>query len=184
MERNMEYAHRLYASKVKRKYGATIEYSPVIQFNLNNFAFEGNDKVVDKYVLQNEEGIRLNNKLIFIQIYIPNLRRKCYNEGKDNLSKEERCALALIERDIELSKALGKGDAVMEEYVREKEEVSNEEFFGESYDKEWALKDEGKQEGKEEEKLEIASALLKKGIDIQTIAECTGLNWKEVEELK
>lgn len=52
----------------------------VIQFNLNNFSFQGNDKITDIYTPQNKEGITLNDKIIIIQIYVPNLRKKCYNK--------------------------------------------------------------------------------------------------------
>ena len=145
MERNMEYAHRLYAKNVK--IGTKGSYKQVIQININNFSFEGNNRIVDKYYIQNEEGIKLNNKLIFIQIYIPNLRKKCYNEGKDNLSKEEKYALLLVEPDVELSKELAEGDILMEDYLKEAQEVSEEIGFGESYDKDWALRDQGMRDG-------------------------------------
>lgn len=69
----MEYAHRLYSKSVVR--GGKYEYNQVIQFNLNNFAFGGNEKIIDRYVLQNDEGVWLDDKLIFVQIYVPNLRK-------------------------------------------------------------------------------------------------------------
>ena len=182
MERNMEYAHRLYSNKVK--IGKSSRYSQVIQININNFSFEGIDKIVDKYYIQNDEGIKLNNKLIFIQIYIPNLRRKCYNEGKDNLSKEEKYALMLVECDVELSKELAEGDILMEEYIEEAMEVSRDEFFGESYDKEWALEDQGRRDGAEFATQEIANNMLRRGINIELISECTGIDVEELEYQK
>ena len=129
----MEYVHRLYSKNVK--IGSKDDYRQVIQINLNNFAFEGNDKILDVYYLQNSEGIKLNYKLIFIQIYILNLRKKCYNKGNDNLSKEEKYALLLVEPDVELSKELAEVDNLMEEYLDEAKEVSDWDGFGESYDK-------------------------------------------------
>lgn len=74
MERNIEYAFRLYASKVNRN--TDYKYTQVIQINLNNFSFKGNDKVIDVYTLRNEDGISLTNKITIVQIYIPNLRKK------------------------------------------------------------------------------------------------------------
>ena len=53
----------------------------------------------------------------------------------------------------------------MNEYLKEAEEVSFEDWFGEAYDKEWALKDEGKRE----EKIEIAKNMLKDNVDINLI---------------
>ena len=73
MERNMEYAHRLYAKKLET--GKGYDYTSVIQFNLNNFVFVGNEKIVDYYFVQSDEGTLLSNKLVFIQIYVLNLRK-------------------------------------------------------------------------------------------------------------
>jgi len=186
MERNMEYAHRLYSKDVK--IGNKEAYRQVIQINLNNFAFMGNDKIVDVYYMQNSEGIKLNNKLIFIQIYIPNLRKKCYNEGKDNLSKEEKYALLLVEPDVELSKELAEGDNLMEEYLDEAKEVSDWGNIGESYDKEWALRDQGVTDGiikgKEENKIEMVKAMLSQGINIELVSKCSGLSIEEVEKIR
>ena len=89
--------------------------------------------------MQNKEGIRLHNKIIIIQIYIPNLRRKQYTKGVQSLTEEVRYALALIEKDIVTSKKLGGGINIMEEYMEEVEKVMDDEYFGESYDKEMAL---------------------------------------------
>ena len=55
MERNIEYAYKLYASNVKR--GDEYCYIPIIQFILNNFSFKNNKKIFDIYYIQNEEGI-------------------------------------------------------------------------------------------------------------------------------
>ena len=56
---------------------------------------------------------------------------------------------------MHLDKLKGFGDdKLMNEYLKEAEEVSFEEGFGEAYDKECALKDEGKKEGRIEGKRE------------------------------
>ena len=50
---------------------------------------------------------------------------------------------------MDLYKLKGLGDEkVMNEYLKEAEEVSFEDGFGEAYDKECALKEEGKREEK------------------------------------
>lgn len=64
MERNIEYAFRLYASKVNR--GEKSDYTQVVQINLNNFSFEGSNKIIDIYTLKNEDGINLTNKIIIV----------------------------------------------------------------------------------------------------------------------
>ena len=148
MERNIEYAFRLYAKEVNK--GNNSEYTQVIQINLNNFSFVGNNKIVDIYTLRNEESLNLTNKIIIVQIYVPNLRKKWYTNGIGNLDESERYILTLVERSIEDSKELGKGYDIMEEYVNDAIDASGDEMLLEAYDKEWALKDLGKQEGYQE----------------------------------
>lgn len=158
LERNMEYAHRLYSKKIRRG-EENYQYTQVIQFNLNNFAFKGNDKIVDIYTVTNDDNIGLSNKLIFVQIYVPNLRKKWYTKGMKSLSEEEKYILALVEMDLDKLNDLG-GDNIMDEYVKEAEEVSFEGGVGEAYDKEWALRDQGYRDGisqgKRERNIEIA----------------------------
>ena len=206
LERNMEYAHRLYSKKIKRG-EENYQYTQVIQFNLNNFAFKGNDKIVDIYTVTNDDNIGLSNKLIFVQIYVPNLRKKWYTKGIKSLSEEEKYILALVEMDLDKLNDLG-GENIMDEYVKEAEEVSFEGGVGEAYDKEWALRDqgyrdglsqgkaegfsqgkvegraEGKTEGINERNLEIAKNLLENKVDISIIASSTGLTEDEINSLK
>lgn len=178
LERNMEYAHRLYSKKIRRG-EENYQYTQVIQFNLNNFAFKGNDKIVDIYTVTNDDNIGLSNKLIFVQIYVPNLRKKWYTKGIKSLSEEEKYILALVEMDLDKLNDLG-GENIMDEYMKEAEEVSFEGGVGEAYDKEWALRDEGKRESKKE----IAKNLLKNKVDISIIASSTGLTEEEINSLK
>ena len=92
--------------------------------------------------------------------------------------------------DIEKLKSLG-GEELMEEYVKEAEKVSFEGGVGESYDKEWALKDQAYRDGEEagEKKgsttkaMEIAKSMLKENIDINIISKCTGLSIDEIKSL-
>ena len=186
LERNMEYAHRLYSKKIRRG-EENYQYTQVIQFNLNNFAFKGNDKIVDIYTVTNDDNIGLSNKLIFVQIYVPNLRKKWYTKGIKSLSEEEKYILALVEMDLDKLNDLG-GENIMDEYVKEAEEVSFEGGIGEAYDKEWALRDQGYRDGlsqgKIESKKEIAKNLLKNRVDISIIASSTGLTEEEINSLK
>ncbi len=186
LERNMEYAHRLFSKKVKRG-SKNYQYTQVIQFNLNNFAFKENKKIIDIYTVTNDENIGLSNKIVFIQIYVPNLRKKWYTKGIKSLNEQEKYILALVEMDLSKIDKLG-GDIVMREYVDEAKTVSIEGGVGESYDKEWALKDQGYREGMSEgmstKSLEIAKKLLEKNIDISIIVDSTGLSADEVNSLK
>ena len=89
--------------------------------------------------------------------------------------------------DLEKLKGLG-DEEVMQAYIKEAETVSFEGNFGEAYDKEWALKDEGKREGielgKKTEKQEIAKNMLKDNVDINTIKKYTNLTEEELTALE
>ena len=79
----------------------------------------------------------------------------------------------------------------MEEYLNESEKVITDINFGESYDKELALKDLGRQEGeaigitrgKKEKQIEIAKNMLDKKMNINLIAELTGLDIETIQKL-
>ena len=72
----------------------------------------------------------------------------------------------------------------MKAYIKEAEKVSFEGNFGEAYDKEWALKDEGKREGIELRNKEIAKNMLKDKVDINLIKKYTNLTEEELTALK
>ena len=151
--------------------------------------------------------IGLSNKLIFVQIYVPNLRKKWYTKGIKSLSEEEKYILALVEMDLDKLNDLG-GENIMDEYVKEAEEVSFEGGVGEAYDKEWALRDqgyrdglsqgkaegfsqgkvegkaEGISEGKNERNIEIAKNMLKDNVLVELISKYTGLSIEEVNKLR
>ena len=81
--------------------------------------------------------------------------------------------------DLDKLKCLG-DEKVMNEYLKEAEEVSFEDWFGEAYDKEWALKDEGKRE----EKIEIVKNMLKENFEISMISKITNLTEEEITALE
>lgn len=47
-----------------------------------------------------------------------------------------------------------------------------------------AVRREARQEGRQEEKIEIAKNMLKSNLPIPTIVQCTGLSKEEIEKLK
>ena len=189
LERNISYAADLYKSKMVS--GKEYDYETVIQININNFTFEGNSKIKEEYSLRNEEGEKLTEKLKFIHIYLPNIRKKCYN--KEKLNVLERLLLAFNEEE-NLSD-ITKGDRIMEEYVKDAKEASiKNEVIG-LYDKE--LEDEflkratyqegiekGIEQGENKKSIEKAKALLQNNVDINIIVNSTGLSKDEIENLK
>ena len=80
--------------------------------------------------------------------------------------------------------------------MEEVEKVMDDEYFGESYDKEMALQEEyyeigkeagikkGVKQGIKKEKIKIAKHLLENNIDIEIIEKSTGLNKEELIKLK
>ena len=106
MERNIEYAYKLYSDISKR--GNEYNYKQVIQININNFAYEGINRVIDVFSLSNKENILLTDKIIIIQVYIPNLYNKCSKRKIEELSEVERCLLAFVEPSIKKAKIYGR----------------------------------------------------------------------------
>jgi predicted transposase/invertase (TIGR01784 family) len=139
-------------------------------------------------MLQNKDGLVLDDHKIIINIYIPNLRRKCYNEGIEKLEEVEKYLLVLTEKGINEAKEIGGNIEIMDEYIDEAVEVSYESGFGEAYDKEEAIYDDGIKKGMEQgmknEKIEIAKSLLEHNISIDIIMESTGLTKEEIEKLR
>lgn len=123
LDENIVYAHNLLSKKDKEE---KPKYSQVIQLNINNFAFENNDRIVDVYTFQNDDNILVDNQLILILIFLPNLRKKYETKGIESLSEAERFLLVLIEPDIEQAKKLATGYPIMEEYIEEAIQVTND----------------------------------------------------------
>ena len=70
LQRNLQYVDGIFSRK--RKEGSqdkTEEYNYIIQVNINNFAFQGNEKIIDIYMLRNEEGIVLDDHKIIVNIH-------------------------------------------------------------------------------------------------------------------
>ena len=185
LERNISYAADLYKSKMVS--GEKYNYETVLQININNFTFEGNNKIMEEYSLRNEEGEEFTKKLKYIHIYLPNIKKKCYN--KEKLSVLERLLLTFNEEE-NLSD-ITKGDRIMEEYVKDAKEASiKDEVIG-LYDKELHLEklrlselSEAKEEGIKIRNMEIAKELLNNNVSLDIIMKSTGLSKEEIESLK
>ena len=156
----------------------------MVQIDINNYAYKENEKIIDIYMLRNEEGLVLDDHKIIVNIYIPNLRKKCYNEGVESLAEIEKYLFVLIEKDIKESKRVGGNIEIMEEYIEEAIEVGEVNTFGEAYDKEEALMDYGKQKGEKKKQLEIAKKMLEKNMTLSEISEIVELPIEEITRLK
>ena len=196
LERNISYANDIYKKNMKT--GVPYDYNLIYQVNLNNFSFN-NDKTIDEFEIRNSDGESLTDKIKFIYIYLPNIRKKLYN--KDELNELEKFILVMCEQDINLSKDLGKGYEIMEDFVDDAVYASSDEVLdiydaevikqmemqdmkrqglSEGYD---AGRNDGYDAGERNKQLEIARNMLNKNIDIETIISCTGLTKEEIESL-
>ena len=76
----------------------------------------------------------------------------------------------------------------MKDYIKEATTASFDNGFGESYDHEYADRqqsyNDGYNEGIEQEKMKMAKSLLKNNVDINIIIDSTGLTKEEIEGLK
>ena len=105
--------------------------------------------------------------------------------------KDKRLHQVSAEVTFPLTDTDKKNIDLMEEYLNESEKVITDINFGESYDKELALKDLGRQEGeeigilrgKEEKQLEIAKNMLKDIDDYELISKYTGLDIETIQKL-
>ena len=192
MRRNRDYTFKLYSSNDilnNKRYN----YKQVISINLNNFKFEGLDESFYIETIGNKY-YRATNDIIIFQIFIPNIINKCYNKEKlDNL---ESFIMALIEKDVDIAKKYALGDEIVKDYIKEATTTSFDNGFGESYDHEYADREQsyndgydagiekGMETGSRKSKIEIAKSLLKNNIDINIIINSTGLTKEELNKLQ
>ena len=138
---------------------------------------------------------------------MPNINKKEYNK----LKLYEKLLLIFNENDEELLNDLSEGDEIMEKYVKDSKEASEQDevigMYNEEIHKEKlrlaeidefrelgheeGLKEglqkgmeEGLQKGSLEKSIETAKKMLQKGYNITDISECTDLSIEKVEKLK
>ena len=198
LERNLEYSHKIY--RMKRKKGKGYKYYDLLQLNINNFTFEGNDKTIEVFYLQSDENI-LTDKIIYVYVYLPNIRKKFYN--KEELSEMEKFMLIMNEKGSEEIKKMAKENKIFEEYRKDAEEASQYEDLIEalSYDKEEMLKEvhdqdiayayqdgieegieQGIEQGITQEKKEAAINLHKNGASDELICTSLGITERKLKE--
>ena len=171
-DRNFEYLMRIRNDKKDNK------YTPVIQVNINNYSYLNDEVVRRDYAVMDSNNVLFTNKIIIIDIYLPNIKKKSYNKTK--LSEMERFLLIGIEEDRKKALEYVGDDIVMNDFEKIIEEKSLDDDLYEAYDKEWALKDqalkEGIEQGIEQEKKEIVLNMLNNGISSKYISEITGIS--------
>lgn len=119
-----------------------------------------------------------------MQLYVPNL----YTKDIKQLNEKDRCLLAFVEPDTHKARIYAKEDKIMERYVKKREEALIDTRYGESYDKEWAIKDQCRREeiekGVQKGIRETALNMLKNNINLDVIAKYTNLTTSQIESLR
>lgn len=190
LHRNIDYMFRQYNAKVGNS-NEYKKYRQSILINLNNFAFEGIDEVYTVSYLQDENGIVLTDRLIVVNIFIPNLLEKCYTLRVESLNELEKFIYAIVEDDVSKIEDLLKEMPMLEDYVRDAKKVSSEDVLLESYDHERATveqsyldgMEQGLKKGKDESKIEMIKYFYKNGANIELISKSAQMNSDEIQDI-
>lgn len=131
----------------------------------------------------NIERIKYSAKLIFIDMFLPNIRKKWYD--KEKLSDMERYMLCLAEQDIEVAHKIGKGDKFMKESIEEQVGLCLDEDLRESYDHELEYKKsyfkDGVAQGIEKERKDIIRNLVSYNYSKEEISKIVNISIDKVD---
>ncbi len=185
-ERNISYMMRLREDRKNKK-----NYNQVIQVNLNNYCYKEDDTIRRDFVLSSDDNTILTNKIVIIDIYLPNIKKKMYNKGIEALSEMERFLLIGLEENKQKALEYVGDDIVMKDLEERISDWTLSDDLRESYDKEWALKDQAKREGviegieqgRKEEKIEIIKKLLASDMSVEEISKITDIPVEEINSL-
>ena len=158
------------------------------QININNYLCEIDEDIINTTKRMYDEKNKVRDEKITIhEIYLGKYKEMDYNnisEKEKNLAMLNCTSIKKMEELAQGSKIRGK---IMEKF---KKKLSAEEFaeilFDPEEDQEMILNSErleGIEEGSNQKQIEIAKKLLDKNMDIQDIADATGLPLEKVKEL-
>mgnify|MGYP004558923467 FL=1 len=198
IHRNEVYACKIHSRQLKRGDKKYQNIKEIIQINLNNFRCNEKD-IKEEYYMRSKEGRYLTKKLRIDMVDMELERKKYYTASETILSKW--CKLFTTE-DIEEIKRLGEklmSKESNEKLVEETREFSDDDENialytdlprGEMekntiiYEAEERGFSRGKEEGIEQNNLEIAKKMLQEKIDIILISKITGLTETELNQLE
>ena len=95
-QRNLSYMMRIREDRKEKD-----TYRQTILVNLNNYCYKGDDSIRKDFALSDHIGVLYTDSLLVVDIYLPNIKKKCYTKGIKALSEMERFLLAGVEQDIE-----------------------------------------------------------------------------------
>lgn len=186
-ERNISYMMRLREDRKNKK-----NYNQVIQVNLNNYCYKEDDTIRRDFLISSTDNVILTNKIVMIDIYLPNIKKKMYNKGIKALSEMERFLLIGLEENKQKALEYVGDDIVMKDLEERISDWTLSDDLRESYDKEWALKDQAKREGvikgieqgMKQGKSEIINKLLESGMTVEEISKITDIPMDEIQHIK
>jgi len=174
--RNISYIMRLREDKKDKK------YHQVIQINLNNYSYKEDNEIVRVFTLSSSDKVILTNLIYIIDIYLPNIMKKSYNNNIKILNELERFLLVgLEENKTKTVKYMGE-DIIMKELDEKMEEWTLSDDLRESYDKEWALKDQALRDGLIQKEKEIINTMLENGLSKEEISKYTNIPIDRIED--
>ena len=197
---NIEERTTYYSSKViSRETERGTEYkdiTKVIMINILDYELLGFDEYISDTVIvldkHREYEVLKGIKWYFIELpkfrkQNPNMNEKLnqwlvflddYNKEAVKLAEEKNDTLKKAR--IEMNYLTGDAEVRRLAELREKWEMDRISEIG--YAKREGIK-EGEKKGKKEKQIEIAKKMIKKGMEIKTVIEITGLDKKEIEKL-
>lgn len=136
-----------------------------------------------------ENKICYCDKIQIIEINMDKIMHMWYH-GDKKKALEYKYFLMLDLKPSDLGK-ISKGDRIMEKYEENIKKLNEDPTFIEVVSKEKdaemtynTFREEGFAEGISSRNIEIAKNMLSKGLDINTISECTDLTLEQIKELK
>ena len=191
LTKTLEYSFRTISENIERgeNYKNVVKH---IEINFNNFSVDDSKRLVIRLgIAALETGEIVTDLWKGYVVDIALFNKKCYNQNIKLTDLLKIFSLKGIE-DIRGEKIMDKDvKKAMDDALSELERISSDEKIVGLYDAEKREKmirnsmiETAKEQGIEQEKLNIAKNMLNQGIDLETIAKCTNLSIEEIEKLK
>ena len=187
IEKSKQYITRLYSTQLEQG----DNYSPikVIQINICKTCPVKDKELLNHYGILDYKTGKPNmfgNDLDIYVVCLDKMNKEEYNVGvSDRLSKY---FMMFINEDYEKSKKITEGDDILMSIQECVKRFMNDENTNRIFNHEKKIKDEylevGREQGHLEGQLEIAKNLLKENININIIANATGLSVNKIKALK
>lgn len=167
---------------------AMIDNSNVVQINCDNYSTSDSDEISTVYKLVGNHGENLYENLVkIVRLNLSKLRERIYNKDIKTLSYLEKVLSVFVTRHRDILDRVVEGDEELMK-IRKILELVLEETDLDKYTKEELTRmvelHNEREEASYEKSYETAKNMLKKGIDLDTISECTGLTLEEIKSLK